>query len=271
MSLPPHPSIVNLLEYFEHDGMLCLVLEYCAFGELFDHLARHNQRQPHLHPSQPQRMSQPSPNKTPPAYMSERQAATWFRQIVDGVRHIHANGIAHRDLSLENVLLDANQHCRFVARSCPTLHHIHDVVGRICDFGLSSREGKSCLGRVGKTFYMAPEVYFGDHQRYNGSARSRFKADIWSLGILLFILLSGIPPLEVPSEIDARFRIIRQEGVQELAKMWGLAISNEALDLLSFILRARPEERPSLDEILSHPWFETRWVDGVTGNRVVVA
>ncbi|ETW04532.1 CAMK protein kinase, variant [Aphanomyces invadans] len=248
MSLPPHPSIVNLLEYFEHDGMLCLVLEYCAFGELFDHLARHNQRQPHLHPSQPQRMSQPSPNKTPPAYMSERQAATWFRQIVDGVRHIHANGIAHRDLSLENVLLDANQHCR------------------ICDFGLSSREGKSCLGRVGKTFYMAPEVYFGDHQRYNG-----FKADIWSLGILLFILLSGIPPLEVPSEIDARFRIIRQEGVQELAKMWGLAISNEALDLLSFILRARPEERPSLDEILSHPWFETRWVDGVTGNRVVVA
>ncbi|ETV68030.1 CAMK/CAMKL protein kinase [Aphanomyces astaci] len=245
-SLPPHPSIVNLLEHFEHDGMLCLVLEYCSLGELFDHLHRQKLQLPR-HQS-PQQQPFLSVKAMVGGLVSERQAATWFRQIVDGVAHIHAHGIAHRDVSLENILLDGNQHCR------------------ICDFGLSSREGKRCVGRVGKPFYMAPEVYFGDLQRYNG-----FQADVWSLGILLFILLSGIPPLEVPSEIDARFRIIRQDGIHVLAKMWGLTISKDALDLLSCIIRAQPDERPSLDEILCHRWFQSRWLDATVGNEVLVA
>ncbi|RQM30583.1 hypothetical protein B5M09_012087, partial [Aphanomyces astaci] len=207
-SLPPHPSIVNLLEHFEHDGMLCLVLEYCSLGELFDHLHRQKLQLPR-HQS-PQQQPFLSVKAMVGGLVSERQAATWFRQIVDGVAHIHAHGIAHRDVSLENILLDGNQHCRSVA-------------------------------------------------------------DVWSLGILLFILLSGIPPLEVPSEIDARFRIIRQDGIHVLAKMWGLTISKDALDLLSCIIRAQPDERPSLDEILCHRWFQSRWLDATVGNEVLVA
>ncbi|KAF0682574.1 Aste57867_25306 [Aphanomyces stellatus] len=214
--LAPHPSVLTLVQHFEHEDMLCLVFEFCPHGELFDHLHHHQ------------------PSKA----VSERQAATWFRQIVDGVQHIHAAGIAHRDLSLENILLDAAWHCR------------------ICDFGLSSQQGKWCSGRVGKPFYMAPEVYIGDHQSYNG-----FKADVWSLGVLLFILLSGIPPLEVPSEVDARFRIIRQEGIHALAKMWKLPLTCDALDLLSSLLRAQPDERPSLADIAAHAWLEDARLD----------
>ncbi|CAK4070047.1 unnamed protein product [Aphanomyces euteiches] len=209
--LSPHPSLLHLLDHFEHDQMLCLVFEYCPHGELFDYLHR-----------------QHANSKT---RVSEKQAAIWFRQIVYGVQHIHGAGIAHRDVSLENILLDANQHCR------------------ICDFGLSSQEGKSCAGRVGKPFYMAPEVY--DNQRYNG-----FKADVWSLGVLLFILLSGVPPLEVPSDVDARFRIIRQEGIHVLAKMWRVSLSKEALNLISHMLKTQPDERASLDDVASHPWLD---------------
>ncbi|RHY98557.1 hypothetical protein DYB37_009462 [Aphanomyces astaci] len=227
-SLPPHPSIVNLLEHFEHDGMLCLVLEYCSLGELFDHLHRHKLQLPR-HQS-PQQQPFLSVKAVVGGLVSERQAATWFRQIVDGVAHIHAHGIAHRDVSLENILLDGNQHCR-------------DVWGELESHSTWPRK---CISGI-------------------------FSADVWSLGILLFILLSGIPPLEVPSEIDARFRIIRQDGIHVLAKMWGLTMSKDALDLLSCILRAQPDERPSLDEILCHRWFQSRWLVTTVGNEVLVA
>ncbi|OQR84237.1 protein kinase [Achlya hypogyna] len=209
--LPAHPSLLHLIEDFEHDQMLCLVFAYCPYGELFDHVQSPNKRRRGL---------------------DEAVAARWFRQIVMGVAHIHAGGIAHRDLSLENILLDEQQHCR------------------ICDFGLATQCGELAHGRVGKPFYMAPEVYLGDQHSYNG-----FTADVWSLGILLFILVCGMPPLELPSEKDARFRIVRQEGISALVKMWSLRISDRVLDLLSQLLRVQPSERVSLDAVLDHPWL----------------
>ncbi|KDO20949.1 CAMK protein kinase [Saprolegnia parasitica CBS 223.65] len=210
-SLAPHASLLHLLEDFEHDNMLCLVFAYCPYGELFDQVH--------------------GPNKTSRG-VHEAIAARWFRQIVLGVVHIHAGGVAHRDLSLENILLDAQQHCR------------------ICDFGLATQRGDLATGRVGKPFYMAPEVYLGDHTSYNG-----FTADVWSLGILLFILVCGMPPLEVPGDHDARFRIVRQEGIRALVKMWGLRLSERVLDLIAQLLRVQPHERSSLETILQHPWL----------------
>ncbi|RLO02390.1 hypothetical protein DYB28_006843 [Aphanomyces astaci] len=242
-SLPPHPSIVNLLEHFEHDGMLCLVLEYCSLGELFDHLHRQKLQLPR-HQS-PQQQPFLSVKAVVGGLVSERQAATWFRQIVDGVAHIHAHGIAHRDVSLENILLDGNQHCRsveYATLGCRRARE-NDVWGELESHSTWPRK---CISGI-------------------------FSADVWSLGILLFILLSGIPPLEVPSEIDARFRIIRQDGIHVLAKMWGLTMSKDALDLLSCIIRAQPDERPSLDEILCHRWFQSRWLDATVGNEILVA
>ncbi|OQR97909.1 kinase [Thraustotheca clavata] len=210
--LTPHPSLLHLLDHFEHENMLCLVSVYCPYGELLDQIN--------------------CPNKMTTRGLDEAMAAKWFKQITQGLLHIHNSGIAHRDLSLENVLIDQQQHCR------------------ICDFGLATQHGENAKGRVGKLFYMAPEVYLGDQQSYNG-----FAADIWSLGIMLFILVSGLPPLEIPGEKDRRFRIIRQEGIRVLVKMWGVRVSNRVLDLISQLLKVQPDERLSLELVLQHPWL----------------
>ncbi|KAG3091049.1 hypothetical protein PI124_g1497 [Phytophthora idaei] len=205
----------------------CLLFDYCPYGDLFSHVG--------------------SPNG-----VSLEMARSWFRQVASAVQFLHARNVAHRDLSLENVLLDSFRRCR------------------LADFGLASAAGSSCFGaRVGKILYMAPEVFSRPPCRpdtpgssantetdgcYNG-----LQADIWSLGVILFILVTGIPPFEKAGEVDARFRLVSKPGgsVRELLRAWGQEnrLPPELRALLDWMLRVDPRQRPTADEICEHDWL----------------
>ncbi|GMF44073.1 unnamed protein product [Phytophthora lilii] len=106
--------------------------------------------------------------------MDERRSIHIMTQVFAGVNYLHQQiGIAHRDLSLENVLM-------------------HNGECKVSDFGLSVAAKARCKERVGKEYYMAPEVVAG-------KTYDPVKADIWSLGIMWFILLTGSPLVAIAS------------------------------------------------------------------------
>ena len=173
--------------------------------------------------------------------LSEKACRYYFKQIISGLSYIQEKGVVHRDLSLENILL-------------------HNNAATIIDFGLAisvgignngMTEDLPPRGQIGKIVYMAPEIY-ANVTPYNG-----YVSDIWSTGVMLFILLTGAPPFERPDLSDARFEMILQGNVSELLDSWGLVhLSTSVRDLLCRILRVKePHTRLTLLEITQHPWF----------------
>lgn len=105
-------------------------------------------------------------------------------------------------------------------------------------------------GIVGKKNYMSPEtleqaVFFGH------------LVDVWALGVILFIMLTGYPPVEVALPTDARYLMIREGNMAQMLANWGISISPLAIDLMNRILRDDPLSRLSVDDILAHPWMRS--------------
>lgn len=147
-----HLNIVRLHEVIETDKYIGIVLEYASGGELFDHILAHR-------------------------YLKDRDAAKLFAQLISGVRYLHAKRIVHRDLKLENLLLDRNR----------------NVI--ITDFGFANRfgiapEDELMATSCGSPCYAAPELVVQDG-RYVGSA-----VDVWSCGVILYAMLAGYLPFD---------------------------------------------------------------------------
>jgi serine/threonine protein kinase len=198
-----YPSIVS-----EEDQKLHLLMEFCEGGDLFEYVSKQqNQR------------------------LQESHALQVFTQILHGVEFLHTNGIAHRDLSLENIL-----------------HDTHTGQWKIADFGLSTDTTTKCHDRVGKAYYMAPEVV--RQEQYDPMA-----ADVWSLGIILFILLTGSPMVPLASEEEIAFRVVKTYGVSCLLSIWKLrsSFSMGTIDLLESMLDVSPLRRPSIHSLCQHP------------------
>ncbi|KAL3673185.1 hypothetical protein V7S43_002478 [Phytophthora oleae] len=207
----------------------CLLFDYCPYGDLFSHVSETRGGLP------------------------LQTARTCFQQISSAVRFLHGRNVAHRDLSLENVLLDSFRRCR------------------LADLGLASAAGSRCSGsRVGKVLYMAPEVFSRPPYRPNaavntetstGTCYNGLQADIWSLGVILFILVTGIPPFEKANEVDARFRLVSKPGgsVRALLQAWGQEdrLPRELQALLDWMLRVDPRRRPTAEQICQHQWLQT--------------
>merc|ERR1712154_193950 len=109
--------------------------------------------------------------------------------------------------------------------------------------------------RPGKKGYMAPEIYA--YQRFNGE-----KADVFSLGVLIFILLTGFPPFNTPNASDKCFQYIYYGKLEWLLKQWKLneIIDEECRDLLGKIF-CHPKKRITIKEMLKHPWFDQNIYD----------
>ncbi|KAF4325288.1 hypothetical protein BBO99_00000407 [Phytophthora kernoviae] len=170
-----------------------------------------------------------------PSFLEEHEVLPLMRQVLEGVRYLHSTiGVAHRDLSLENVLLSRG-------------------VCKITDFGLSTDSRSICTGgQVGKEFYMAPEVVAGD--RYDPTL-----ADVWSLGIMWFIMLTGSPLITLASPSEKAFVAVKRHGVGAVIEVWGHSerISTDAIELLEKMLQIDPSRRIALDQVLTHPIFDT--------------
>ncbi|KAG5414593.1 hypothetical protein IGI04_002160, partial [Brassica rapa subsp. trilocularis] len=162
------------------------------------------------------------------------QARYFFQQLISGVSYCHAMQICHRDLKLENTLLDGSP--------APRL--------KICDFGYS----KSSLlhsrpkSTVGTPAYIAPEVL--SRREYDGKM-----ADVWSCGVTLYVMLVGAYPFEDPED-PKNFRKTMQRILAVQYKIPDYVhISQDCKHILSRIFVANPLKRITIAEIKKHPWF----------------
>ncbi|KAL2495392.1 Calcium-dependent protein kinase 21 [Forsythia ovata] len=165
-------------------------------------------------------------------HYSERAAADLCRQIVNVVHHCHFMGVMHRDLKPENFLLASKD---------------EKAMLKATDFGLSVfiEEGKVYRDVVGSAYYVAPEVL----RRSYGK-----EIDIWSAGVILYILLSGVPPFWAETE-KGIFDAILKEEVDFESQPWP-SISNSAKDLVSRMLTKDPKKRITSVQVLEHPWIK---------------
>jgi len=173
-----------------------------------------------------------------------------FIKLTNTVNYLHENNIVHLDLSLENVMLNNKQ------------NHISDPSIKIIDFGLAKYFGQNAtnfnlIEKCGKNAYMAPEVY-DDNKYYDGR-----KADIWSLGIILFIMLVGTHLVDKPCyKTDERFCYIMKNkgskgGIRMLLKNWRRLrlINDDVLDLLNKIFQYE-NKRIDMKQLLKHPFLD---------------
>ncbi|CAH0478737.1 unnamed protein product [Peronospora belbahrii] len=207
-----HCNVVQPYLHFVYDETLYLVNELCEGGDLHSLVAE---------------------RLDAARFLEEHEVLPLMEQVLAGVYYLHTIlGVAHRDLSLENVLISRG-------------------VCKITDFGLSTDARRMCDGcQVGKEFYMAPEVVAGE--RYDPVL-----ADVWSLGIMWFILLTGSPLLSLASPSVKGFKAVVQHGVGAVIDSWGHSnrISKNTIMLLEKMLQINPQRRISLSQVLAHPVF----------------
>lgn len=161
--------------------------------------------------------------------LTENEALFFFQQIVCGVEYCHRHLICHRDLKPENLLLDKDYNIK------------------IADFGMANLQVPSKLLETscGSPHYASPEIIKGD--KYDGP-----KSDVWSCGIVLFALLTGNLPFD--DENIRRLLNKVKTGVYEMPKH----ISPLPRDLVLRLLTVDPGLRPTLGEVMEHPWFKSR-------------
>eukprot|EP00127_Corallochytrium_limacisporum_P001850 Clim_evm5s88 gene=Clim_evmTU5s88 len=159
--------------------------------------------------------------------LSERRARRYFRQVLSAVAYCHRNRIVHRDLKPENFLL---------------------VDGRVkvTDFGFSNEVApdKHMETMCGSLAYSAPEILLGD--AYDGPA-----ADMWSLGVCLYFMLTGALPFDDANQSEQLTKIMDAKYEPPSG------VSKEGLDMLSCMLTRDPARRKKSNELLSHPWFKS--------------
>lgn len=164
-------------------------------------------------------------------HYSERAASGICRSIVNVVHICHFMGVMHRDLKPENFLLSSKD---------------EGAMLKATDFGLSVfiEEGKVYRDIVGSAYYVAPEVL----RRGYGK-----EIDIWSAGVILYILLSGVPPFWAETE-KGIFDAILQGEIDFDSEPWP-TISNSAKDLVRKMLTQDPKQRITSSQVLEHPWI----------------
>ncbi|KAG8345851.1 Protein kinase domain [Trypanosoma vivax] len=165
----------------------------------------------------------------------EPTARHYFHQLIAGIHYCHSQGIAHRDLKPENLLLDANDTLKI---SDFGLSHLHN-----CNSG---GQGTMLQTVCGTPNYVAPEVL--KERGYDG-----VMADVWSCGVVLFVMLAGYLPFD-DENVNALFTKI-ERGEYRMARHF----SPGARDLISRMLTVDPRRRITVAEIVHHPWFVEGW------------
>lgn len=199
MSSVQHPNIIHIYEVFENKEKMVLVMEYAAGGELYDYLSDRK-------------------------VLSEHEARRIFRQIATAVFYCHKHKICHRDLKLENILLDQVGNAK------------------IADFGLSNVFDETRLLNTfcGSPLYASPEIVKGTP--YHGP-----EVDCWSLGVLLYTLVYGAMPFD-GSNFKRLVKQISQSDYFEPKK------PSPASVLIKEMLTVCPARRADIEKICTHWW-----------------
>jgi len=235
-----HKNIIQLVEYFEETEKFYLVFEKVRGGQLLDHIQRRK-------------------------FFTEREAALIVRDVASALQFLHSKGIAHRDLKPENVL------CVYKDTITPV---------KLCDFDLGSgikfhSGGGSdttpmLLTPVGSAEFMAPEIVEAFIEDNEQDLKYDKRCDLWSLGVMLYILLCGYPPFsgqcgancgwnqgEACDDCQANLFNNIQQGRFEFHTAEWAHVSKGAKDLIAGLLIKDARRRLSAASVLAHPWLET--------------
>lgn len=214
LSKMDHPNIIKLYEVFEDKRYVYLVMEECTGGELFDKIIDRLQND---------------------SIFTEKEAAKIFKQMMMAIAYCHKEGICHRDLKPENLLL---------------LNKKDDTNIKIIDFGLSNifidKKGVEIkmTSKVGTAYYVSPEVLSGNYDK---------SCDIWSAGVILYILLCGDPPFNGANDNDI-YKKIKTKKFGYTNPLW-TNVSNDAKELINMML-SDPDVRPTAEEVLQNSWVK---------------
>jgi len=164
---------------------------------------------------------------------NEKQAAYIIYQLLSAINFCHSSNIIHRDLKPENILIDTIKE-----------DNLYDI--KVVDFGTAKMFDRNVSEkrRIGSSYYMAPEVLLKSYSE---------KCDIWSVGVILYILLSKCPPFngKNDNEIYKNIKI----GEYDMTKTPWNKISKQAKSLISKLLEMNVKERLSAEQALKHDWF----------------
>ena len=231
-----HPNIITLIDVFETEEEIHLVTEFCEGGELFDAIQKKRMRSPAVQRGR----------------YSELQAACITRQLLTALRDLHARNIVHRDLKPENICL--------VSESDSNIH------AKLCDFGMARlfhrRESSSATASPGSTTSAASDVetppstpgrqrrsfcavscdYYAAPEVCAVGAAHQPSADVYSLGVTLYILLCGFPP------------VFSEDCVVFPEVQWN-SISEDAKQLVRRMLYPDPSLRITAEEALRDNWI----------------
>ncbi|KAL9320415.1 hypothetical protein ACSQ67_012254 [Phaseolus vulgaris] len=161
--------------------------------------------------------------------LPESHAASLAKQLLEALTHCHALGVAHRDIKPENLLFDEADNLK------------------LSDFGFAEwfGEGRTMSGLVGSPYYVAPEVLMGkDYDE---------KVDVWSSGVTLYAMLSGIPPFYGDSTEEIFEAVLRSNLRFPTTNF--RSVSSSAKDLLRKMICRDPSRRISAHQALNHPWI----------------
>eukprot|EP00897_Mesotaenium_endlicherianum_P002447 jgi/Mesen1/222/ME1140869C07612 len=211
-----HPNVVQLKGAFQTEEQVHLVMELCEEGDLFE-LTNTKHR------------------------LQEREAALLFSQVAQAVAFCHASGVMHRDLKPENILLTKVTNVSKVNGAGGE----QQLTAKLSDFGLAHGTNRGAAGLVGSPYYMAPEVIRG---QVHGP-----ESDMWSLGVVLYAILSGFLPFSGETNREIYKSVISQE-LEFPGKPW-VTISPAARSLIRRLLTADRSLRPTAAQVLRDPWL----------------
>jgi len=166
--------------------------------------------------------------------LEEKHARNYFRQLVGALCYCHSKGVGHRDIKLENILVDKNGNIKLI------------------DFGLCTLQdspAKFQEDKVGSIDYVAPEVL-------TSLPYQSWKADVFSAGVVLFCLLFGKFPFQAEERLEEiRLGIRKPINMDKKDRLFS-SVSSEAKDLISNMTHPDPNKRYNMDEVLKHKWLK---------------
>ncbi|XP_056419559.1 hormonally up-regulated neu tumor-associated kinase homolog A-like [Hyla sarda] len=206
-----HPNIVQLYETLETENSYYMVMELCPGGDLMDKICEKKK-------------------------LDENDVRKYTRQIMSAVEHLHCHGIVHRDLKIENFLLDENGNIKIV------------------DFGLSNTIQYNGLShellntQCGSPAYAAPELLA--NKKYGP------KVDVWSIGVCMFAMLTATLPFAVePFNIKQLLQKMKNGDITPIEP----DISKGAVHLVHTLLQPDPQKRPTIKEAMKDKWLNESW------------
>jgi serine/threonine protein kinase len=215
-----HPNISGLREDFDDDKSYHLILDLVSGGEMFDHLVKQGS-------------------------YSEADAARLFSEVASAISFLHGIGIVHGDLKPENLMLTSTKSS--------------DSVIQVVDFGCAEVQNETptleqAPGPSGRTVaYSPPEAFDGKHTNADAAL------DMWALGVILYIMLSGMHPFDLEGtatdeEIESRVRN-REAPPLDNSKVTA-HLSDSSIDLIKKLMAWKPKNRLTAIEMLDHPWVK---------------